>query len=147
MSEVWNYFMEISENGTKKGRCLKCSKLISCSKNSTSGMSNHLRVCRKIDLEKQKQVNKEKTSKKLKIVDKKNNAERLSKLMSCDGFTAHAIVKLETLQELFLANGTQLPSSSDTVFAMVEKVYEEKKQLMKEEIKMKLKAQKKFEVW
>ena len=50
MSVVWNYFIQIQEDGIKKGRCTKYRKIITCSKSSFSGLFAHVKSCHKTDL-------------------------------------------------------------------------------------------------
>ena len=129
MSVVWNYFIQIQESGIKNGRCTKCSKILTSSKSSTSGLIARVKSCHKIDLRATNE-NDEPPTKKQKVSEQPSLAEMLAKLMSCDGLTAHSIEKSETLNYIFSSSGYSIPQSPNIVMAIITKFYEEKKQEM-----------------
>lgn len=145
MSAVWNYFTKDDKN-SNSARCSKCPKILSCRGSSTSALINHLRSVHKITIEtqstKQSAENTPSTSNvslipfpRLTSKNKSEINEILARCVAQDGMSVRAVQQSKIICDYLYMKGLQMPSSENTIWNLIEKFYDVKKQEMIEKLK------------
>lgn len=136
---LWDFFVK-NDTG-ESAKCLKCSAILKLSQRSRKGLVVHLKSKHCIDLNSQSQASTSRIAvttqlqvvdnsehvipnKKAKTIDnffiKKNSMEKMiSRMVAKDGFSFNVFCKSNDLRNLFLKSGFTLPTSPNTIRAIV----------------------------
>lgn len=149
MSEIWQFF---TPAGSDYATCDKCGDRLKRKGGSTKGLWTHHKTHPDEDSSEAATSSKRKNDsatpfpKKLKIQPKINTfiknpdlGEILSKFAAQDGFSFHAIIESEGIQDYIRKPGMKMPKSSGTLAKLITEFYKSKKAETIDKIKVLMK--------
>lgn len=149
MSLVWNYAIRRKNPITKEltGECKACDEVIKCSDRSITSLKNHMKAIHKIDIDaleaesKKGDSNLLKKPKKIKSIQTYFPSRTLHSIvadLATDGISIRAITRNKYIRESIQKDGFNLPANESDVMKLIHVEYQNKKELMVNEIQQKL---------